>query len=348
MGARKVLHELNESVENVEYVGTMCTLSVVMGDNDLRYEDIQNMMLNDPDIPNDWVPEQRNMLRMYLDCMNALKNTQSLKHFEPWDDEFGFDPYKEHAAYMGMRTHYSRDSRFPTSHNILHVKKSEELDEFNNHRLETDEAVTIQLERTEGTSETDNSTSKFRINFPSDMPQEYYPLVFALHNMFKDRVNRIYDSAAIRELVLDIIRHKLGGQNVNTSLYFVDSKDADSLTALKNGLARLDTGIDLFLFHVHHHRDKPSDHPVNETFKSVSRGVTRSLVDELKEFFDEVKSRKEDEENVTRADTWDRRAGELRDLKKRITSFKNKQMLEADMVDHFLEGATEIIKSELL
>ena len=347
--AAQVIEDLNRTAQksDAEYVGTMCTLSVQTGEIRIKHSDIERMILSNPAIPDDWAPENRNKLTMYLDCVNKLKNTQSLTKFRPYQEHFPFNPDEEHAAYMGMRVYYSRDSNFPVAHNILHVRQSEDVDEFNQRRLETDEAITIQLERTEGNSETDHTTSQFAINFPDDTPQEYFPFLLALQDMFKERINRVYDSGAIRSLINDILKEKMGAESVRSSLYFIHDENIAALDALRDGFRQLNSGIDLLLFHVHNHTDVSADHPINATFSSVSRGVTRSIVEEVKELNQEIKERLEDTETDTRPSTWRKRADELKELQGRVQKFKNKRMLVEDVADSLIEETRNMIVENL-
>jgi len=343
----KTLHE-SAAAENGVYVGTVTSVSVRMGDDTILFDTIRGAMESNPDIPTRWLPTTRNRLRMYLDCVNKLKSSSSLKHFKDYLDEFPFDNVADiHGGYFGRRSEYSRDSDLPVSHQILHFKQGQDRDEFNQRELETAGAITVQLERTKGTSSTDCTTSQFELHFPKDAPAEYMPFLLALSDLFRDRLNHRYDSGTVRSLLTDMLKKDLNAEQVTSSMYLVDGEDIGEMNALSQVFNELHSGIKFYKIHIFRYPKLPDDHPKNDSFRSVSDGVTQALLKDVKEFFEEVKARAEDEETETRAGTWRRRKKEFKELRKRVEKFRQREMLIGDVIDSVMSDAVEVIRTSM-
>lgn len=347
------ISEVNEfyKKQGAEFVGTVVSLSVQMGEDVVPLRDIQNLILNTPELPNEWKPRPRNKLSLYLDTINQLKNSASFQKFAAYQDEFPFDP-DEHFGYLGKRIRYKKHESIPVAHKIVHLRRSEaEAMGFEDLDIslvdyDVDEGIVIMLERVEGTEETDDTTSKFRITFNADVPDEYNPFLLALRDRYKQRLNQVYDSSAIRDVILDMVKDKMNAQSINTGTYFIDSAEAAQLDALKAGFAKIHPDIDLFTLHVAHYKDRPANHPTNQNFSSVRKRLTDSVVGDLKNFVDDLKERR-DSETDTRRSTWNNRANELREMKKRVKKFRAKQVLEADILEDLLAEASTVLKKQL-
>jgi hypothetical protein len=351
--ATQIIQDLNQFYrdQGAEFLGTVVSLSVRLGEDTVPLKRIQKMILDTPEIPNEWSPTPRNKLSLYLDTINQLKNSVSFQKFADYVDEFPFDP-EDHFGYLGKRTRYKKYDSIPAAHKIVHLRRSEtEGTSFEDLDIDlidydVDDGIMVMLERIEGTEETDCTTSKFRISFGSDVPDEYNPFLLALRDRFSERLAQVYDSSAIRDVILDMVKNKMDAQSINTGTYFIDSAEAAQLEALRNGFAEIDDRIDLFTMDVVRYKDKPKEHPANNNFGNVQKRLTQSVLTDLKEFVDNIKSHR-DSDTDTRRSTWNNRANDLREYKKRVRKFKAKQVLEADIAEAKLDEASTLLRKQL-
>ena len=352
--ATQRIQELNQyyQKQNAEFLGTIVSLSVQMGEDVIPLQDIQDMVLNTPEIPGKWEPKPRNKLTMYLESVNQLKNSTSFEKFREFADEFPFDP-GDHFGYLGKRIDYSRTEKIPAIHKIVHLRRSQtgaEIKGFEDLNVDTfdvdSEGITVAVERTSGTEETDHTTSKFAITFDPDAGDEYMPFIKALHKRFSQRLAQVYDSTAVRAVILDMIKGKMGAQSINTGTYLIDDGDAAQIDALRQGFSELHRHIDLFALHVVKYNDLPADHPANQNYQSVKKRLDDTIVTDLRDFVADIEARVESDTD-TRRDTWTRRAIKLREYKKQVRKFKNKQLLISDSIESYLEEASKTLRGQL-
>lgn len=351
--ARQRIAEINAyyKQQNAEFLGTTVSLSVTMGQDTVPLSTIQSMVRNTPEIPDKWMPDPRNKLTLYLETINQLKNSASFERFRKHEDEFPFDP-AEHFGYLGKRTRYKRDEEIPVAHKIVHLRRSDAVAEgFEDMDIDmidydVDDGIVVMLRRTEGTEDTDDSTSRFAIEFPGNLPDEYMPFILTLNETFAERLAQNYDSTAIREVILDMVKGKMNAQPINTGLYLVEGEQAHQLDALRHEFRKIHPSIDLFTQHVVRHNEVPEEHPANQNFQNVKRRLTSSVVEDMKSFVQELEQFEESDTDTKRS-TWTRRANALREMKKRVRKFKNKAMLETAAVEKLLGKATETITEQL-
>ena len=94
------------------------------------------------------------------------------------------------------------------------------------------------------------------------------------------------------------------------------------------------------------YNDLPADHPANQNYQSVKKRLDDTIVTDLRDFVADIEARVESDTD-TRRDTWTRRAIKLREYKKQVRKFNNKQLLISDSIESYLEEASKTLREQL-
>jgi hypothetical protein len=129
-------------------------------------------------------------------------------------------------------------------------------------------------------------------------------------------------------------------------MYFLHKDSVEALEAFRQGLQRIHPDIDLLVFHIDKDSNKPLDHPSNQSFRSVQKGITESIMEEMNDFLKELKEHREADKD-TRRQTWESRGSSLSKKRKEVEKFKNQQLLVGDIIDAKIKEAEKILREEL-
>jgi hypothetical protein len=338
----------DESNNGGEIIGTLlsfrCPEKVVVP----FYQLTSAMELN-PDIPKDWIPEQRNQLSLYLAAMTALNRT-SPKQFVFDKDVCGFDE-DEFGGYFVTRLLKEQASERPTSHKIIHMLRILEPVDTAANKIQyktvdviSDEGIIIDLKRVSGDENTDKiGQSKFEIIVNGGNPYSalYQPFVKTLTDTFNDMLNFVYRPKQIREIVQEIVRDKLNSTPVN-GWYFTPTKALDALAALEYTLNEVNDGIN-FMFLPLKRGGSEAD---NLAVQSIAAGIEDSFLDELDKLEQDIVTLGESE-SKTREATWADRLKKLEQVKAKIAEYKEIQLIKTESAELRLEDVFETIKAAI-
>jgi sulfur carrier protein ThiS len=303
---------------------------------------LRDGLANHPDIPADWVPDVRNQLSLYLDCVTSL-NRSSASKFTIDEAECGFNE-ETHGGYNVHRMLKQKDSQIPAIHKVFHFEKKIVEVEVNGkvvkqvEDVEADEGIDIALFRVEGTSSTDkDGKSIFRIIVNSDepYPPRYIPFVRQLEQDFADVQNLIYGSKQVRHLINTIFNDHLHVLKVN-SWGFALPENLVQVKALETILNNLDKKICFLNIPITDADDAVS----KSAFDSVSVGISESLDSEIDKLLLDIEGLV-DNESKTRDSTWADRALEIKNLEKRIEKYRSIALITSDFAQEQLKECWE-------
>jgi hypothetical protein len=349
--ALSIVNQLNEEAKNSnlgEYVGSVILLSVQLR-NDVYLDDIIQMMLDNPVIPDEWAPEPINHLTLYLSILSSM-NKASLSRFDVGQD-FPYTEH-EHGGYIVTRLFKRSKADIPTAHKIFHLERDVKIVEDHMGRVtdkiikdvKADEGIIVRLERTSGSWETDSPRgvrrSEFEIHIEGNNDERYAPLLETLNREFEEKRNEKYSSTQVRDLILDLVRNKLKALSITRGNYFLEDERIEVLNELRKGFQSLDPGINFIVFH--QFRGQPGS-LVNESFQGLVKGVSDALIKEVQDLHVEV-TQLGDKESKTREATWESRVESLKELKTRMEKLRAKRLIESEIIDDLFEDCNKKIE----
>jgi len=333
---------------NGVFKGAIVHISVSTGSANIKQSDIRNAIQSCKSIPESWLPDVHNNLTLYLQTITEM-NKAGLKNFIlPNDLSFNVE---EHAGYSSDRVYKKAHDKYPTAHKIFRkIKFSGEIEDSKNSetRAVTDVAhspgIKIMLERTVGTH-ADDATGKSEFDliidpeYPEQDISEYQPYILTLKQRFNDKINGVYESRQIRDIVLDIIKGQVNAISIQTGLYFVKASSIDPVYELAEAMQKVCDGIRIQTIPVIEFKDAPI---LNKHVEEVRVSLSESILSEVKKFCSDIDVM-EDEDSGTRDSTWLKKLGEVKKYKSLLEELENDNMLVLDVIREMLESAEENI-----
>lgn len=340
------LKQANEEAaqSGVEFVGSVVSLSVqLMEHESLTLNQVRQVILDHPNIPDEWAPEALNKLTMYLKLASELNKTSSRSFDIPPDSPF-YDNEDRFGGYIVQRLSKRQDDRIPTSHRVFYKEpKVGSVEGKVLKDISIDTSIVVSLKRIYGTSATDDTDSEFEIMVDStECPDEdfhnYIPFLATLDRVFRERCVGRYSSTHIRELFIDVITKKVKAISVNPSQYFVDKENIDPVANLAESLNRIDAGIRVLDFVIN---KGVQGSIANRSFEAVSFGLSKTILKDINLLKAELAEMGE-RDNV-RSKTWTKKSEELQALAKRLKAYKNKELITGDIIGDELRACNAII-----
>jgi hypothetical protein len=354
--AASYLSRANEEAKRngAEYIGSVINLNVSLNntDNCVPLNDVRQAIIDNPLVPSHWAPEPLNPLSIYLKLTQEL-GRKALTTFQETGVEINEE---EFGGYIVKRLHLQKAEDVPTAHRVFFTRKvaSSVADNHGATRtvedIEIEHSIIVTLRRVWGTVDTDLSGgSVFQIEVdyddcPLHLQRNFQPFILSAQALFEKRQNGIYEASQIRELFLNVIHNHIGADTLNKGLYFVYRDKIDSVSALSESLNGLDSGINVINLPIPKYQDPNS--LGNQAFKQVSQAVGSSILNDASALLSELKSF-EDADTKTRGGTWDSRADMLRELRKKVELYRNKELLVGDSLDDVLKKCGHILINNL-
>lgn len=343
-----IFKSLNEESKNAggEFIGSIVFLSVNM-ENDVLLQDLIDGIHNHPVVPDKWAPEPLNHLSLYLSTMTSL-NRGSLSKFQYSYDKYGFSA-KEHGGFSVHRIYLRSDDEYPTAHKVFALKriidvvrdKDGAIVDKKIRDVEVDDGILVTLHRTEGSKETDKvGRSKFTIEYDGTLTPQYEMFLDTLQREFDERRNERYTSEQIRSLLITLLKEGMDATPIKRGDYFLEGRHLDRLEALQEVLINLDRGIKLNPLHIVRFRENKV---LNQTFESVQNVVQESVLKEMQMFVEEL-NHLEEKDSKTRDSTWKDRNNKFLDLQLKLKRFKNKQLIEMDILEELVDEAKAVLR----
>lgn len=328
--------------KGADFVGSLLRLSV-HSDANCALPDYCEMFYDNDLLPDEWAPEVISDLKLYLTCMSELHRS-SLKKFTYDPATLTFDP-ETHTGYNVKRMHLRKESDTPTSHKIIHLTSVREPVYDDNGKVighdivdvQADTGIKIYLKRLEGTPQNDNTgKNKWSILLSSDeednyIDPRYSPFINTLLCNFELKKRRNYGTRELRDLTMNILKGKLGVDNVGHGTYFIPPSKMELARELKKELKALHPGLDLWVMGVPRWED-PS---MNDAYNMTQLGLTDSLISELREFKDEIEALV-DGDSDTRESTWSKKLQQLSEIKKRIREYESLKLFKDDFMSDLM------------
>lgn len=338
---------------NGEFKGAVVHISVEVGEANIRQKDIRNAIESCSSIPTEWLPEVHNNLTLYFQVISEMKRAGIKNFIIPPGITFNIE---DHAGYTVDKVYQNSQDRYPTAHKIFRKTKfnnkvvdHKNLEMRNIQDVNNSEGLVIMLERVSGTvKDDDNGTSEFDLVLDPERAgqdiDEYMPFIETLKTRFQDKINGIYDSRQIRDILLKIVKTDVGAISIQTGLYYVPANSINPIYELAEAMQKVHAGIRIQMIPIIHFKDAPM---FNKHVEDVKVSLTENILSEVKSFNQTIKTMAEDEDSKTRDSTWLKRLGELRRYKDLLTELKNDNMITIDILEELLEETEEIITEQI-
>lgn len=349
--------------KGAEFVGAVARLNCSVT-QPITLQQIRQVFFDSPILPDEWAPEAECDFRLYLRTMTETgRSTRTDKLQRDHAGALEFDEVR-HAGYIVRRVHKAKNDEYPTSHSIIHLERNLTpktdadgniiFDRLGNPvmqeiAVEADDGIRMVLHRKEGTPEQDShgtNTWGYVFTKPNGdqfvsmdaVPPQYYPFLRTVARDWKAKRERVYKTAEIREMLLDVIINKMKFDSVDTAMYFCSKYRLAQARELRDRIKELDPGLRLWLFEL---PVWPEGTAGNDMVEMVSTGLLDTLTKDLKKLLDDLKNR--DGDTDTRQSTWNRRREELLELRRRIREYSRIKLMSEDTLKAQFAEAKDII-----
>jgi len=157
--------------------------------------------------------------------------------------------------------------------------------------------------------------------------------------LFQDRCDGIFTGRQARDLLMDVIINKVHSFSINKGLYFVDSGKVRPVLSLVDALNSVDPGINVIAAPILKFNNNPS---LNAGFNSVQQNLSNSVLKSVSQFKAELENLR-DKDSDTRGATWDNYVEEMSRLKKQISEYRDKELIQNDIIEDVFNECREII-----
>jgi hypothetical protein len=332
--------EADAKAKGGDFLGATVNLNVKIGaDNTVPIRAIHDSLKNNPNIPREWLPKDREDLSLYLGVITSLnKNSERSFNFPP---DYPKELKETFNGYTVTRLWKNKDDQYPCGHRIFYKNKVKTyVDSVGSVKdQEIEHSIMIVLERNELGLQI---CPKFDNEFDMANLVYFEPFIDTLYQQYQDRINGQYNSTELRKIILDVILNKIHARSLNDGLYFVPKDKLGPLNEFCETLRQVDKGISLLNFGV---MRGPEGSFEQTTFQQVSEGISADVLKELKALKAELAEF--DAADTTRASTWTDRFERLRNISKEVQNYRNEQMLISDVVDDLLLECKSIVAENL-
>lgn len=333
--------EQEAAAMGAEFVGAVVNLNVKLGDATVPINAIHRALKNDPKIPKEWVPEERDALSLYLAVASGL-NRNSARSFE-FPANYPQDLKDKFRGYSVTRLWYKKDSDMPCAHRVIykHASTTEVEGKGTVSDIEIEHSLMVILNKDPITGF--QLTIQKDDGFDPDARIFFEPFLHSLLTQFEERVNGEYNSTELRKVVLEVIHRHIGARSVNDGLYFVQKEMVDPINHFCDVINSVHEGISLLNFGVY--RGQPGTIEANN-FNKIQESLSHEIMRELKDLKAELL---EFEKNidVTRDSTWTKRVARINEIKAEIAKLRSEQMLISDLTDDMLTECLAVVKRNI-
>jgi len=324
-----------------KFVGACVNLNVRIGtDQTVPIQAIYNKIAS-TNLPQDWLPEQRDPVSLYL-AVAATLSRGSSRSFE-FPSDYPTELKDNFKGYSVTRLWFERDTDRPTGHRVIyrHGIRTAVESVGSVPDVEVEHSIMVILKRVE-------HGNGFQIEIKLDDEFEdsafrfFEPFLHTLKTRFEERLDGEYNSTELRKIILDVIINKVQARSINDGLYFVPREKLAALNLFCESLAEVNSGIKLLNFVVFDGDEGTID---RKNFEAVSDALTLNLFKELQALKGELVAFSEAE--GTRSGTWMDRAERISEIKAEIRELRSEQMIISDITDDLLKECQAIVTQNL-
>lgn len=332
-----------------EFLG--CTVQYSVSTSGIKINRLRQAILDNPVIPDDWAPETQAPISLYLETVREVASKAARKLIVPPGCNFDMETHK---SYTCDKIHQQHMDQQMVSHRVFRKTKTTtnivdaKVNLQNTNDVELEESCVLTLLREQGTFLDDaKGTSKFDIVITIDNNSDYdsfLPFHNTVFQIFQDKIDGTYTSDQIRTFLDDIIVKRLKCDNIHRGTYFSPVENVEALYELQRVLRDLDKNISLFLLPLPKFKNAPPE--VNQSLNTVSQMLGDSIMKDCQSFIDEIESMlaKKDDGTKVRDSTWMKRESDLVDLEKKIKTYRQRSLLETEIIDEMIDEAKQLFK----
>ena len=334
---------------NAEFLGGIINFSVsVPKDNPVTDVQISNAIKNNPVLPDEWAPNLKPYISLYLQTLKEVTNMSSKKLDIPNPDDFDLET---HGGYSMTKLFQDKFKVDVCAHRVFHKRSKVtqvsdgKVDLSNLDDIEYENSIVLTFRRVTGMPSLDaERKSTFEIHVTNDNGSDievFKPFIHTLTTMFEDKIKGTYTTDQVRDYVSRIIKSEIGADNISRGMYFVPAEKMDKLIEFKKEMSQISRGIDIFFMPLPKFKTVDANSPLNQSLQNVQVMLSDSILKDATSLLDDVKTMSDSDK--TRQSTWQDRAEAFRELKKKIESYRNRSLLVEDMLSDSLDEIKEII-----
>lgn len=336
-----------------EFKGGVIHISVEVGEAIIRQRDIKNAIASCPSIPSEWYPDVHNNLTLYFQTISEMKRAGIKNFIVPTDINFDVEI---HAGYTVDKVMQNVHDKFPTCHKVFRktrasgkAEDSKTEESRNITDIKMSEGIIVMLERTKGTVKDDETgDSEFDLVIDTTVEgqdvDEYIPFIETLKTRFMSKINGVYDSRQIRDILLKIVRQDIEAISIQTGLYFVGPSKIDPVYELAEAMQKVHAGIRIQVIPIIEYKDAPL---FNKHVDDVKISLTDSIISDFKTFNKTITEMAQDMDTNIREATWLKKLSELRKYKDLLTELKEDNMIKIDILQDLIDETEEIITDKV-
>jgi hypothetical protein len=349
--------------KGAEFLGAVVRLNVSV-QTPLTLNQIRDVFLNSNLLPDEWAPERRSDLKLWLDTMTEAGRTTRVNKLVPnLDGGFEFD-VETHAGHFVKRLELESASDKPVAHTVIKMDKKlvpvfddrgqlvrdkDGKPVMKQSSVEADDGIRVLLVRAKGSYEDDvlgTNTWELVVERPdgteytndSDIPVEYYPFLRTVWTRWSDKRRGNYQTKEVRDIVNDIINRFLHLDTFDTATHFAPKDKLNQLRELSDRLRDLHPGIRLHLWELVRW---DGDDQRNDMVDAVSHGLIDTLQLELKRLIEEMKKR--DGDDSTRESTWNTRREKLLEIRNKCRDYNRIKLMNEQTFQDMFEEAKQLL-----